>query len=204
MAPEELRAWLLGVGLSQAELARLVGASARSVSSWTADAGSVPGPVEAYTRLFSLVPGNVRQLELQRLKGEKFIMRDGIYFVKYGASGSQGWVMLTFDRGAAYGVDLAGGSYDGVYLFDAEHGLAEVKMQVTIPANVPVVWGPAKPYEWAFPLTAIIDPHVDHGQLRFTSPVAPDLEVSYHFLRPLPPRSPSGVPFLPVPRAASS
>ena len=74
MTPEELRAWLLGAGLSQAELARLVGASARSVSSWTADAGSVPGPVEAYTRLFSLVPGNVRQLELQRLKGRRNLL----------------------------------------------------------------------------------------------------------------------------------
>lgn len=202
MTPAELRAWLRETQLTQAELGSLVDASVRSVSAWTAEGGSVPGPVAAYARLFSNLPDSARQLEVRRLRGEKATMRDGMYLISYASQGNAGWAVLTFDRGAVYGFDPMGGRYDGVYLFDTDTATATATVQVTIPAGIQVVWGPAKPYTWSFEVTATLLPYVDVGHINIMNSLGPDLTADYRFVRPLAARSSSGIPFLPVPHPA--
>ncbi|MGD0969035.1 MAG: hypothetical protein ABR949_12215 [Candidatus Aquilonibacter sp.] len=121
-------------------------------------------------------------------------MRDGVFLISYSSLGIPGWCTLTLDQGTAYGFDLAGGMYDGTYKFDATRQVADVELQVTIPPNVAVVWGPAKPYTWSFVVKASLDPNADHGQLRLANELGPEVDVSYRFMRSLPVRP---VPTLP-------
>ena len=48
---------------------------------------------------------------------------------------------LIFDTGRVYGVDPAGGKYDGGYVYDENSGLADLRLKVTMPPNVPSVLG---------------------------------------------------------------
>jgi DNA-binding transcriptional regulator YiaG len=68
MKREDLKALLLEVGLSQADFARLIGVTSRAVTLWMNDERAIPGPAEAYARVFRLLPPNIRQTELARLK----------------------------------------------------------------------------------------------------------------------------------------
>jgi hypothetical protein len=198
MKSAELREFLQQHALSQDEFARMVGASLRSVSSWVSEGGSdVPGPVEAYTRLFIQLPEYGRQVEILQARGQGGIMRDGVFFINYSSLGVPGWCTLTLDGGAAYGFDVAGGMYDGTYTFDATRGVANVELQVTIPPRVAVVWGPAKPYGWSFAVNAALNPNVDEGQLRLANALGPDVEVSYRFVRSLPARPVAQTPHSP-------
>lgn len=190
MKHAELRDFLKRYQLSQDDFAKMVGASLRSVSSWLAEGGSdIPGPAEAYTRLFAQLSEYGRQLEIGRAKGRGVIMRDGVFLMSYSSLGLPGWCTLTLDRGVAYGFDMAGGMYDGTYAFDPERRVADVELAVTVPPNVATLWGPAKPYTWSFAVTAAFDPNADEGLSRLTNTLGvPDADVAYRFIRPLPAR----------------
>lgn len=186
MTSLELRATLRELELTQADFARLIGITSRAVALWTADERTIPGPVEGYLRLLKALPSQLRQIELMRLKHKGTDMRDGIFGVNYQGQAGAGFAMLTFDNGRVHGADTERGRYDGEYLFSESTGLAEVRLKVTMPANVPSVFGISNPFEWAIDVTATLDPRRDSGNVEVKSSLGPSLRADYRFLRALP------------------
>jgi hypothetical protein len=184
------RAILTELGLTQADFARLIGVTPRAVALWTADERQIPGPVEAYLRVFRLLPPNLRQIELNRLKERGTKMRDGIFKIIFqGQTGSQqvaGVGMLIFENGRVYGSDTEGVRYDGTYMYNEGSGLADVKIKVTFPPNVRAVFGISNPYEWAFDVTATFDPKKDAGVVPVKTSLGKPITAQFVFLRSLP------------------
>ncbi len=186
MNSDELRKQLRDFQLSQADLARLIGITSRAVNLWMTDERAVPGPVEGYLRLLQLIPIQLRQIELARLKQKGTNMRDGMYGMFYSGNAGTGFGTLIFDSGKVYGADSERGRYDGMYLYDEATGLAHVTLKVTMPANVPSVFGINNPFEWAIDVTTALDPKLDTGHVVVKSSLGPSLQAQYKFLRSLP------------------
>lgn len=185
-----LRAVLAELGLTQADLARLIEVTPRAVGLWTADERQVPGPAEAYLRLFRLLPSNLRQVELNRLKERGSNMRDGMFKIIFqGQTGGQqvvGIGMLIFENGRVYGSDSEAVRYDGTYVYNEDSGLADVKIKVTFPPNVKAVFGISNPYEWAFDVTTTVDPRKDSGIVQVKTSLGKPITARFVFLRSLP------------------
>ena len=186
MNNEELKKRLQDLQLSQAELARLIGITSRAVNLWMTDERAVPGPVESYLRLLQLLPIQLRQVELARLKQKGTNMRDGMFSITYSGNAGSGSGTLVFDNGRVYGADTERGRYDGMYLFNETTGMAEVILKVTMPANVMSVFGISNPYEWSIDVTTTIDPTLDSGNVSVKSSLGASLQAQYKFLRGLP------------------
>jgi hypothetical protein len=186
MLSGDLKAILGGVGITQAEFARLVGVTARAVSLWMVGDRAIPGPVEAYARLLQTLSPAQRQVELAKLKERRTAMRDGMYGIEFSSSGKWGLGVVILDNGRAYGADAAGAKYDGDYVYDEAKRLAELRLKVTFPPNVQAVFGPSHPYEWSIDLTTNLNPHADRGQVTLNTPLGPKISANYKFLRPLP------------------
>jgi len=186
MTSEELRKRLDELDLSQADLARLIGITSRAVNLWMTDERAVPGPVEGYVRLLLLLPPQLRQIELLRLKQKGTNMRDGMFGMTYQGQIGAGYGTLVLDNGRVYGADSERGRYDGMYLFDEATGLAQINLKVTMPANVLSVFGITNPYEWAIDVTTSLDPKLDIGNVEVTTSLGPKLQATYKFLRGLP------------------
>jgi Helix-turn-helix len=182
----DLRAILKDINLTQADFARLLGITPRAVTLWMADERAIPGPAEAYVRLLRLLPPNLRQIELGRLKQKGTDMRDGMYRITFQGRQGAGIGMLVFENGRIYGTDSEAVRYDGEYLYDECTGLTEVKLKVTVPRNVRVVFGVANPYEWAFEVTTSLNPRHDSGSLLVKTSIGPTLNAQFVYLRSLP------------------
>ncbi len=186
MTPPELLSFLQQAGLSQAEFAKLVEVTPRAVTMWLAGERAIPGPAEAYIRVFAGLPPGARAIEMRRLKETKTAMRDGMYAVQYRSDAGAGYATVILDSGRAYGADPLGGRYDGYYGYDQATGLAMVQLKVTFPPNVPAVFGPAHPFEWSVDIVGDVDPRLDRGHVQFTTTLGPKIEAQYQFLRELP------------------
>lgn len=187
MSSEDLKLILEELGLTQADFARLIGVTSRAVTLWLADERAIPGTVEGYIRLFKLLPGNLRQVELNRLKqrGEGN-MRDGMFRINFQGQQGDGMGVLVFDNGRVYGSDTEGVRYDGEYLFKKESGLADVKIKVTFPPNVRAVFGISNPYEWSIDVTTTFNPKQNSGALAVKTSLGQPIDAQYAFLRDLP------------------
>ena len=64
----ELRELLESIGITQADFSKLVGVTTRCVHFWVSRQHKIPGPVVAYVRLYCLLPPELKQFELGRLK----------------------------------------------------------------------------------------------------------------------------------------
>lgn len=53
-------------------------------------------------------------------------MRDGMYGVEFVYRDNRGVGAFVFQEGRVFGADEAGVKYDGDYVYDEQHGLAEV------------------------------------------------------------------------------
>jgi hypothetical protein len=186
MTSNDLRALLMEFELRQADFARLIGVTLRAVALWVADERAIPGPVDAYVRLLRLLPPNLRQIELNRLKQKGTNMRDGMFGITFQGRHGQGVGVLIFDSGRVYGTDEAGVRYDGDYLFDEGSSLASVALKVTFPPNVRAVQGISNPYEWSIDVTTKFDPRQKSGALTLTTSLGQPLSAQYVFLRSLP------------------
>jgi hypothetical protein len=186
MSVEELKAILVELGITQADFARLVDVTPRAVALWMAAERSIPGPVEAYIRLLRLLPPNLRQIELNRLKQKGSNMRDGMFGISFQANMDAGLGVLIFDNGKVFGTDAAGVRYDGEYLFHETSSLADVKLKVTFPPNVRSVFGIANPYEWSFDVTTSFNPKQNSGPLAVKTSLGKAVNAQYVFLRTLP------------------
>ena len=190
MSAEKLREFLTHLGLSQADFARLIGATPRAVALWLAGDRGIPGSVEAYARLLSQSTPSAIQQELLRLKASKKSMRDGMYLVTYQtmnvADNNAGFAFLTLDAGKVFGADPVGGKYDGEYLFDEQTGDAELRLKVTFPPNVPAVFGVCNPYEWSIQVALTIHSDLESGATVVQTFVGGPIQVQYKFMRALP------------------
>jgi len=181
-----LREVLVEFGITQADLARLIGVTPRAVALWVSDERTIPGPAEAYVRLFKLLPPNLRQIELNRLKEKGTSMRDGMFGISFQGQHGAGMGVLIFENGRVYGTDTQGVRYDGDYLFNEVSGMADVKLKITFPPNVRAVFGTSNPYEWAFDVTTTFNPKQNSGSLTVRTSIGQSIAAQYVFLRSLP------------------
>ena len=186
MTSNDLRSILIELRITQADFARLIGVTARAVTLWMSDERPIPGPVIAYVRVMQLLPPNLRQMELNRLKQKGTEMRDGMFVISFQGQQGAGMGVLVFDNGRVYGTDTQGVRYDGEYLFNEGSGLADVKIKVTFPPNVRAVFGTMNPYEWAFDITSSFDPKKNSGPLTVRTSLGAPISAQYVFLRSLP------------------
>jgi len=186
MTSNNLKAILANLGLTQADFARLLGVTPRAIALWIANERAIPGPVEGYLRIFELLPPNLRQMELNRLKQEGTNMRDGMFGITFQSQRGAGMGLLIFENGRVYGTDEAGVRFDGEYIFDEISGMAEVKIKVTFPPNVQSIFGVTNPYEWAFDVTTKFDPKQNAGTLAVNTSIGQQITARYVFLRSLP------------------
>ena len=182
----QLKEHLEAIGISQADLARLLDVTPRGVSLWMVGDRSVPGPVKAYVQLLRSIPLNLRQIELGRLRERKATMKNGMYGITFQSNNDHGVGVLTFEDGVIYGVDEARVKYDGDYSINETTGMADVRLKVTYPPHVRAVFGVQNPYEWSIDVTAVLDPKKDQGDLVVKTSVGKSLRAQYQFMRPLP------------------
>jgi hypothetical protein len=182
----DLRSILTEFELTQADFARLIGVTLRAVTLWVADERTIPGPVDAYARLLRLLPQNLRQIELNRLKQKGTNMRDGMFGISFQGQHGKGMGVVIFDSGKVYGTDEAAVRYDGDYIFDEASGLVEAKVKVTYPPNVRAVQGISNPYEWSIIVETKFDPRQNSGTLTLKTSLGQPLSAQYVFLRSLP------------------
>jgi hypothetical protein len=186
MRGDELRALAVEFGLPHVDLARLLGVTSRAVTLWIAEERNIPGPAEAYLRIFRLLPPNLRQIELNRLKQKGSGMRDGIFGMAFQARGVGGMGILIFESGRIYGSDTERVKYDGSYIYNEATRLAAINVKVTFPPHVKAVFGVSNPYEWSFDVTAEFDPNKDSGLIAVKTSIGQPIQAQYRYLRALP------------------
>jgi hypothetical protein len=182
----KLKVILAELELSQSDFSKLVDVTPRAVTLWISGTRAIPGPAAAYLRAFKLLPPNLRQVELSRLKQRGTGMREGMFEISYRGQHGAGTCVLVFDAGKVYGSDTERVRYDGEYVFDEPTGKANAKLKVTFPPKVVTVFGIANPYEWALDVTTSFDPKVDSGPLAITTSLGQPLDAEYRYLRALP------------------
>ena len=185
MNQDEIKPALAELGISQAEFARLIGVTPRAVTLWLSGDRPFPGPVDGYLRLLRLLPANLRQLELSRLRTKGTKMRDGMYGITFKGNRGAGMGVLVFDNGRIFGADSDGAKYDGEYIYHENDNTASVRIKVTIPANVVSVLGVQHPYEWLIDVSTRMDVAATKGNLNVQTPIG-NVSAQYVFLRALP------------------
>jgi hypothetical protein len=186
MRYDELTQTLNQCGMKQAEFARLIGVTPRAVSLWLSGEREIPGPADAYLRLFQLLPESLRRIELARLKDGGTKMRDGMFGMTFQGQTGAGMGMLVFDGGNVYGTDSEGARYDGSYIYREEAERVEVVLKVTFPPNVNTVLGITNPYEWAIDVTAAFNPKLNSGAVDVKTSLGRAINAQFKYLRSLP------------------
>lgn len=145
MSASGLRDLLDLLGLKQAELARLIDVSPRTVSLWATGEISLPGPVAAYLRVLQLLPAAALAGELKRIKGRSKMMDEGIYSLEYrtdaGPDHEIGSALAALRNGKILGSDCWGGVFMGSYEFDPESERNTVHLRFRVPPDGRLVTG---------------------------------------------------------------
>jgi transcriptional regulator with XRE-family HTH domain len=136
-----LKETLERLGLRQTEFARLLDVSPRTVSLWATGDTPVPGPVLAYLRVLQSLSAESLAAELDRLEGRSKMLDEGIYRIEYRGDGGTGYGTLVLRNGKLAGTDVAGGSYEGTYLYDPTTELNNISLQMKIPPGGSLVTG---------------------------------------------------------------
>jgi transcriptional regulator with XRE-family HTH domain len=188
MLARDLRNKLAEFELSQVEFARLVGVTPRTVNMWLQGDREIPGPIEAYVRLFELVPISALADEIAKARGKDLVMKEGMYQIQFHADNDPGkWGVgsLIFESGRIYGADAGGAKYDGEYETSPNPELVDVKIRVTFPANGMSIFGIANPYEWSLGIRTQLDRRKDSGIVQVQTDVGPAF-ANYLFVRSIP------------------
>jgi hypothetical protein len=133
------------LGLRQAELARLLDVSPRTVSVWATGEAPLPGPVAAYLGLLQLSHPSVVSSELRRLEGRSRMLDEGIYGVSYTGEhmgevdGGNGLAVLR--NGKILGSDRWGGVFAGSYEYDPINKMNTVHVRLEMPPDATLVTG---------------------------------------------------------------
>jgi transcriptional regulator with XRE-family HTH domain len=145
MTRPNLKNTLERLGLRQAEFARLLDVSPRTVSVWATGDTAIPGPVTAYLGLLqNSAPGVVRS-ELRRLEGRPLMLDEGIYGLKYtsGVNGDaeSGNGLAVLRNGKILGSDRLGGVFGGSYEYDPVTKVNRVHVRLEMPPGGTLVTG---------------------------------------------------------------
>ncbi len=66
-------------------------------------------------------------------------MKEGMYSVRYTGPAGEGWGIIVFDTGVVWGVDVAGGLWDGTYEFNQQTQRIDAKLRMKIPPGAQLV-----------------------------------------------------------------
>lgn len=113
-------------------------------------------------------------------------MREGMYGVVFQAEQGRSNGSLVLQGGRIFGVDEGGALYDGEYADRADGG-TELKITVSMPANVVSVMGASSSDVWSIDYTASGEFNPDQGLVRMDTPIGKPVEAAYRFLRPIAP-----------------
>lgn len=145
MANSGLKDALERLGLKQAELARLLDVSARTVSLWATGETQLPGPVAAYLRVLQVLPAGALADELRRVNGRSKMLDEGLYSLdyrgEYQGEADVGCALAVLRNGKVLGSDRFGGVFMGSYDFDAATGLNSVHLRMHVPPDSMLVTG---------------------------------------------------------------
>jgi transcriptional regulator with XRE-family HTH domain len=184
-----LKSSLDRLGLKQAELARLLDVSPRTVSLWATGSAPLPGPVAAYLRLLAAAGPGVVGGEIKSLARRSKTLDEGIYGLSYKGEDAglvDGGVALAVLRnGKILGSDRGGGVFKGSYWFDPVHETNRVHVRLNVPPEGQLVTGFAAgpegaaldivgSFERAAPVSAIdieIDGRALEVQLTYLGPL---------------------------------
>ena len=187
-----LKDMLERLGLKQAEFARLIDMSPRSVSLWATGESPLPGPVAAYLRVLQLLPADLRSEELRRVQGRSKMIDEGLYNLEYrsadacGGDSDCGSALAVLRNGKILGSDRWGAVFMGSYEFDPVSETNAVHLRLHVPPQGQLIKGYS-----AGPEGAILE---ISGQFERAAPVArtvahvagQPLEVTMTFLGALP------------------
>ncbi len=149
MLQKSLKETLDRLGLRQAEFARLIDMSPRSVSLWATGESPVPGPVGAYLRVLQLLPAEARAEELRRVQGRSKMIDEGLYNLEYRSTGSHGVdadgtvgsALAVLRNGKILGSDRWGVVFMGSYEFDPVSETNAVHLRLHVPPQGELVTG---------------------------------------------------------------
>ncbi len=132
-------------GLKQAELARLLDVSPRTVSLWATGDTALPGPVAAYLRVMQSAGPELVAQELSRLEDRALKFDEGIYGLSYSGEHAGlregGDALAVLRAGKIFGSDRWGGIFSGSYHFDPKHQINQVHVRVQVPPDGELVTG---------------------------------------------------------------
>ena len=186
MTNHDLRMAIERLELSQADLAKLLEVTPRSVNMWATGQRAIPGPVAAYIRIFEMIQQPFRDAELARIRKEEPMLKEGMYGIDFSGTHDSGMGTLILENGRVYGADVAGGRYDGDYEYNRSTGMIESNLKVTIPPGVGTVQGiPPQPFEFAFNVKAQF-PRGTENSIITVKTDAGTVKVRIRFLRALP------------------
>ena len=114
------------------------------------------------------------------------MVQSGFYRIVFGGGVGTGVGLLAIHDGKIVGVDGGGGTYDGYYSEDTGAGTVTIHLEVTIPANMPIVTGEhAHSEPWTLPIDATLRANFASGMpINITTPSGL-INVSFNLLRPL-------------------
>ncbi|UXR90898.1 hypothetical protein [Agrobacterium tumefaciens] len=185
MNKNELKNAMSDLGLSPALLAKLLDVTPRAVSLWLNGDRAIPGPAEAYLKLFASLSSEQQASEINEAKQEKVAMKDGMYAIEYEGSNGQGMGVLIFDNGKVFGSDVGFGKYDGAYTMNVNSKRADIRLRVEMPAGSASIFGPPQPFSWNIEVTTSIDPAKDTDVINVHTDVG-QARAKYTFMRSLP------------------
>jgi transcriptional regulator with XRE-family HTH domain len=156
MPERGLKEILQRLGIRQAELARLIEVSPRTVSLWATGASPLPGPVAAYLRVLEASGFEAKGRELKHLEERGRRLDEGIYGLAYAGEHEgdvdSGDALAVLRNGKILGSDRWGGVFTGSYEYDAEARINRVHVRLEVPPEGVLVTGFA-----AGPRGAMID-----------------------------------------------
>lgn len=188
MNGSELRAKISGWNLSQSEFARFVEVSPGAVTQWVGDTRAIPGPVNAFVKLFESLPPSIQAAQLSQLKkGNSDMEMEGMYMIEFAGSGGFGGATLTFKDGIVFGFDVGQGIYDGHYRRSETPGMTDVEAVVKMPAGTPsVIRGIVQPFDWTIVARARIPTNVVSADVTVSTNLGENVRAKFTRMRGLP------------------
>ncbi len=145
MSERGLKESLQRLGIRQAELARLLDVSPRTVSLWATGDSPLPGPVAGYLRVLEMAGADAKGRELKRLEGRARMLDEGIYGLAYTGEhlgeADGGDALAVLRNGKILGSDRWGGVFSGSYEYDAAAGTNKVHVRLDVPPEGVLVTG---------------------------------------------------------------
>ncbi|HUZ75467.1 MAG TPA: hypothetical protein VMU87_20985 [Stellaceae bacterium] len=114
------------------------------------------------------------------------MVTNGFYSIVFGGAIGSGLGLIALQDGKLTGVDGGGGQYDGTYREDPATGTIALRLEVLIPAHMPLVTGAAaRPTPWTLQIETTLKPNFAGGlPISIATPSGP-ISVTFTLLRAL-------------------